>query len=183
MTVSVTSADPDTAEGGAFCRVAIAAPATRVDLALPTSVPLVVLLPSIVTFAEQDPAEPHGWAISRLDGTRLDPATPLAAAGVREGELLLLHPAHDSVGEPLYDDVVEMLGEGATEAAWTPRETRITCAAFCSLAVLAALWAATAVGGVLSGVLIGVLALLLLAGAAALARATGNVRAAVVLAA
>lgn len=182
MTVSAPSADLDTAEGGAFCRVAIAGPATQVDLALPAAVPVAALLPSIVTFAEQDPAAAHGWALSRLDGTRLDPGAALTAAGVREGELLLLHPAHDAVGEPLYDDVVELLGEGATEAAWTVRETRIACAAFCALAVLAALSAAIAVGGVLAGILIGVLAVLLLAGGAALARATGDVRAAAVLA-
>jgi type VII secretion integral membrane protein EccD len=182
MTVSAPSADLDTAEGGAFCRVVIAGPATRVDLALPTAVPLVALLPSIVTYAEQDPAALHGWALSRLDGTRLDPGAALAAAGVREGELLMLHPAHDSVGEPLYDDVVEVLGEGAAEAGWTERETRIACAALSALAVLAALWTAAAVGGVLAGVLIGVLALLLLAGGSALARATGDVRAAAVLA-
>ena len=141
------------AEGGGFCRASIAAPTTHVDLALPTSVPLVGLLPSIVTFAEQDPAAPHSWALSRLDGTRLDPAATLAAAGIREGELLLLHPAHDAVGEPLYDDVVEVLSEGATDGGWTSRETRIACATFCGLAVLAALWAGWSVGGLLAGIL------------------------------
>src|SRR6476660_8211550 len=80
--------------GAGFCRIQIAAPTTRVDLAVPTAVPLAALLPGIVSFAEQDGAAPHGWALSRLDGARLDPAAGLAVAGVREGELLLLHPAH-----------------------------------------------------------------------------------------
>jgi type VII secretion integral membrane protein EccD len=170
-------------EGEGFCRVAIAAPATRVDLALPTGVPLVALLPSVVTYAEQDPAAPHGWALSRLDGSRLDPAAALAAAGVREGELLLLHPAHDAVGEPLYDDVVEVLGEDVADAGWTPRHTRIVCGVFCALGVLAALWAAASVGGMLAGILVGVLALLLVAGGAVLAHATGDLDAGAGLAA
>jgi hypothetical protein len=141
MTAAVTS------EGEGFCRVAVAAPTTRVDLALPTGVPLVALLSSVVTHAEEDPAAPHGWALSRLDGTRLDPATALAAAGVREGELLLLHPAHDGIGEPLYDDVVEVLGEDVADTGWTPRHTRVVCAVFVALAVAALLGA---LGGLLA---------------------------------
>src|SRR5687768_11218007 len=175
MTVSAPSADLDTAEGGAFCRVVIAGPATRVDLALPTAVPLVALLPSIVMYAEQDPAALHGWALSRLDGTRLDPGAALAAAGVREGELLLLHPAHDSVGEPLYDDVVEVLGEGAAESGWSPRETRAAAAVLGVLAVLGAVWAGVTVGTPLAGLLLGVLTLLLLGGGAAMSHAAGDV--------
>lgn len=168
--------------GGGFTRVAIAAPTTRVDLALPTSVPLVTLLPAIVGHAEQDPTAPGSWALSRLDGTRLDPAAALAVAGVREGELLLLHPAHDVAGRPLYDDVVEVLGEGAADAAWAPRDTRAAAAGFTALAVLGALLAAASVGGLLAGILIGVLAALLLAGGAALAHATGDLRAGTALA-
>jgi type VII secretion integral membrane protein EccD len=154
--------------------VSVAAPTTRVDLALPTSVPLAALLPSIVTFAEQDPAASQSWALSRLDGTRLDHAAELGATGVREGELLLLHHATAEVGRPLYDDVVEVLGDGVADAGWTSRDTRIACAALGGLAVLGALAAAAAVGGPLAGLLVGALALLLLAGGAALTRATGD---------
>ena len=91
-------AEPDSGIGSGFCRVQIAAPTTRVDLALPTGVPLAGLLPAIVGYAEQDPPRREGWALSRLDGSRLDPAAGLAAAGVREGELLLLHAAQDELG-------------------------------------------------------------------------------------
>ena len=132
--------------GAGFCRVQIAAPTTRVDLAVPTAVPLAALLPSIVSFAEQDGAAPHGWALSRLDGARLDPAAGLAVAGVREGELLLLHPAHETVGEPLYDDVVEVLGKGAAESGWSARDTRAAAAVLGTLAVLGAVWSAVTVG-------------------------------------
>ena len=173
--------------GAGFCRIQIAAPTTRVDLAVPTAVPLAALLPGIVSFAEQDwaaqqdGAAPHGWALSRLDGARLDPAAGLAVAGVREGELLLLHPAHETVGEPLYDDVVEVLGKGSADTGWSARDTRVAGAVLGTLAVLGAVWSAVTVGSPLAGILLGVLTLLLLGGGAALAHAAGDVPAGTLL--
>ena len=178
--MTTAAAEPD-GIGGGFCRVQIAGPTTRVDLAVPTAVPLAALLPSIVSFAEQDAAAPQGWALSRLDGARLDPAAALTVAGIREGELLLLHPARDRVGEPLYDDVVEVLGEGAAESGWSPRETRAAAAVLGVLAVLGAVWAGVTVGTPLAGVLLGVLTLLLLGGGAAMSHAAGDVPAGTVL--
>jgi ESX secretion system protein EccD len=179
--MTATQAEPESVVGGGFCRVQIAGPTTRVDLAVPTAVPLAALLPSIVSFAEQDAAAPQGWALSRLDGARLDPAAALTVAGIREGELLLLHPARDRVGEPLYDDVVEVLGEGAAESGWSPRETRAAAAVLGVLAVLGAVWAGVTVGTPLAGVLLGVLTLLLLGGGAAMSHAAGDVPAGTVL--
>lgn len=183
MTASTAAAGPGTGndDGAAsgFCRVCVAAPTTRVDLALPVAVPLISLLPAIVTRAEQDPSAQHGWALSRLDGARLDPAAPLAVSGVREGELLLLRPGYDVAGEPLYDDVVEVLGETVADSGWRAHDSRIAAAAFGGLAVLGALLAAVSTGGLLAGILTGVLALLLLGGGAALAHAAGDLRAGV----
>ena len=130
--------------------------------------PLAGLLPAIVGYAEQNAGAPEGWALSRLDGTRLDPAAGLASAGVREGELLVLHAAQDSLGQPLYDDVVEVLGEAAAEGGWTPRDTRMACAGLGTLAVLGAAWAGYARRhAALAGILLGVLALLLFGGGGA----------------
>ena len=109
------------------------------------------------------------------------PAAGLAVAGVREGELLLLHPAHETVGEPLYDDVVEVLGKGAAESGWSARDTRVAGAVLGTLAVLGAVWSAVTVGSPLAGILLGVLTLLLLGGGAALAHAAGDVPAGALL--
>ena len=147
---------------------------------MPTAVPLAALLPSIVSFAEQDAAAPQGWA---LEPSRRRPARPGGGAdrrGIREGELLLLHPARDRVGEPLYDDVVEVLGEGAAESGWSPRETRAAAAVLGVLAVLGAVWAGVTVGTPLAGVLLGVLAAAARRGAA-LSHAAGDVPAGTVL--
>ncbi|MGZ8749766.1 MAG: EsaB/YukD family protein, partial [Pseudonocardia sp.] len=152
--MTTAAAEPD-GIGGGFCRVQIAGPTTRVDLAVPTAVPLAALLPSIVSFAEQDAAAPQGWALSRLDGARLDPAAALTVAGIREGELLLLHPARDRVGEPLYDDVVEVLGEGAAESGWSPRDTRAAAAVLGGGAAMS-----HAAGDVPAGTVLGALAAL-----------------------
>jgi type VII secretion integral membrane protein EccD len=174
--------DPDAGLGSGFCRVQVAAPTTRVDLALPTSVPVAGLLPAIVGYAEQDLAAPQGWALSRLDGTRLDPAGGLAIAGIQEGELLLLHAAHDRVGQPLYDDVVEVLSRTAPESGWTSRDTRLIGAGLGSLAVAGAVWAGITTGTRLAGILLFVLALLLLGAGVLLAHGTGDRGAGVTLA-
>ena len=64
---TVPNPRPEPEGGSGFCRVQVAAPTTRVDLALPTAVPLAALLPTIVGHAEQDLASPQGWVLSRLD--------------------------------------------------------------------------------------------------------------------
>jgi type VII secretion integral membrane protein EccD len=178
-TVPNPRTEPD--GGSGFCRVQVAAPTTRVDLALPTAVPLAALLPTIVGHAEQDLASPQGWVLSRLDGTRLDPAAGIGAAGVREGELLLLHAAHERVGQPLYDDVVEVLDNTDADSGWRGRDTRRACAALGTLAVLGAMWAGIATGTPLAAALLLVLAVLLLGGGALLTRATGVVPAGTLL--
>jgi type VII secretion integral membrane protein EccD len=174
--------DPDVGLGSGFCRVQVAAPTTRVDLALPTSVPVAGLLPAIVGYAEQDLAAPQGWALSRLDGTRLDPAGGLATAGIQEGELLLLHAAHDRVGQPLYDDVVEVLSTAAPESGWTSRDTRLICAGLVALATAGAVWAGISTGSRLAGILLFVLALLLLGAGVLLSHGSGDQGAGITLA-
>ena len=108
--MSTTIASEDLGTG--FCRVAIAAPTTRVDLALPVGVPVVSLLPAIVTRAEQDPTASHGWTLRRLDGARLDPAAPLALAGVREGARLTAAGIDEDRAVDLARTIIALL-EGA----------------------------------------------------------------------
>ncbi|MGQ0774725.1 MAG: type VII secretion integral membrane protein EccD [Pseudonocardiales bacterium] len=158
---------------GGFCRVRVAGPKTSVDLALPAGVPLARLLPELLRHAGE-PAVPGGWVLSRIDGVRLDPGAGLAAAGVREGDLLVLHPASEFVPPPLYDDVVEVIAAEGVGTAWGLRQTRLACAVVAALGVLGALLAAAAGPDLLSGVLAVVTALLLLLGGGALSRAVGD---------
>ena len=139
--MTATQLEPESLVGGGFCRVQIAGPTTRVDLVAAHRGAAGRAAPLDRRSTPSRTRRPEGWALSRLDGTRLDPAAGLASVGIREGELLRCTPAQDSLGRPLYDDVVEVLGDAAAESGWTSRDTRVVCAGLVTLAVLGAAWA------------------------------------------
>ncbi|WNF25946.1 type VII secretion integral membrane protein EccD [Streptomyces sp. C11-1] len=194
---SVAPAQPGTApahavggaEGGApergaggFCRVALAGPRGRADLAVPFGVPLARLMPSLVRHAGEEigpdgGVEHGGWVLRRDDGTRLDAARPLSAQNVHEGDLLFLaHGTEDTTG-PLYDDVVEVIAEGGARAPWSATGVRRGAAAFGTAAALGGAAALAVTPGVLAGVLALVAAALTLGLAALVSRAFADVTA------
>jgi type VII secretion integral membrane protein EccD len=163
-------------------RLTVAAPARRIDLAVPDRSPLAELLPALLGRAGEDlpDAGPpvDGWVLRRGDGTALEPARTLAAYQVRDGEVLHLTPAGTEWPELEYDDVVDAIATGSarTGGAWQLRHTRwaglataVLAVLLCMVAVLRAgppwpgpaLWAFTAAG-------------LLLCVAVLLARAAGD---------
>ncbi|MCE7001599.1 type VII secretion integral membrane protein EccD [Kibdelosporangium philippinense] len=162
---------------GGYCRIRLAGPRTRVDLAVPSGVPLAALLPTLLKHAvdEKDEGEAGGWTLSTIDGGALDPAASLTASGVREGDLLVLHPANDRNPPPLYDDVVEVIGENSIDSAWGTKQTRAACAVLITASVLGGLAAVAAGKGILPGILAAVACVLLLLGGGALSRALGDV--------
>lgn len=187
-TIQLNSVSASPQPAGGFCRVTVAGPRTRVDLAVPATVPLANLLPMMLRYVHQESNEDGGaahggWTLTRRDGMRLDPAAPLATAGIREGELLLLRPARELLPPPLYDDVVEIIGDEAVATRWGPSQTRAVCATIGVLAGLGVCAAIEASTGLLAAVVGLALAALLLAGAAGLGRAVGDLPAAAVLAA
>ncbi|MEK8108407.1 EsaB/YukD family protein [Micromonospora sp. M12] len=72
------------------------APRTRMDLALPSDVPMADLLPTLLRYAGEDMADEGarhgGWALSRLGGAPLDGGRTVAQLGVRDGEVLYFNP-------------------------------------------------------------------------------------------
>jgi type VII secretion integral membrane protein EccD len=160
--------------GGAFCRIRLAAPGTQVDLAVPSAVPLARVLPTLLRHAGQDESG-AGWALSRADGARLDPSASLTAAGVREGALLVLHPASEWTPPPVYDDVVEVVARNAVPRPWSTGEVRIACGVLVSVTLLGALAALAATRGTVPGALAGAAAGLLLCVGWALSRAAGDI--------
>ncbi|MCZ7413894.1 MULTISPECIES: type VII secretion integral membrane protein EccD [unclassified Streptomyces] len=179
-----TGTAPRPAEGTAaerrpghdFCRIALAGPRSRADLAVPFGVPLARLLPALVQHAGEetgpDGGLAHGgWILRRADGTRLDAERPLSAQRVREGDLLFLaHGTEDTTG-PLYDDVVEVIAGSGAGASWSTGKVRGAAAAFGTAAALGAAAALVATPGTLAGVLALVLAALTLGTAALVSRA------------
>ncbi len=172
-------------------RVTVAAPARRIDLALPERAPLAELLPGLLGHAGEDLADTGavsgGWVLRRADGTVLEPARTLAAQRVRDGEVLHLTHAHTDWPELEYDDLVDAIATGSarTGTAWGPRHTRATGLGLGAFAVALCLGAVLRSGPAWSGPAwwsIGVASILLTA-ALLLARAAGDTGAAAVTAA
>lgn len=85
----------------------MAAPDSRIDVALPDDIPLAHLYPEILRLSGQSPAPgaPVGYHLVRRDGTVLDEARSLAAQRVVDGDFLLLRPFSDSLPPAVFDDV------------------------------------------------------------------------------
>jgi type VII secretion integral membrane protein EccD len=100
-----------------FCRITVVAPNVRVDVALPEDVPLAELLPDVLRMADQWQSEgAHaGFVLARLDGGELDTGMSFAAQGVRNGDLLYLRPATETLPPPVFDDVVDAIAQSVSE--------------------------------------------------------------------
>ncbi|MGK5530035.1 type VII secretion integral membrane protein EccD [Streptomyces sp. URMC 129] len=172
-----------------FCRITVAAPTSRTDMALPEDVPLADLYPEILRLTGQTPDQeaPVGYHLVRRDGTVLDGSRTLGAQRVLDGDVLTLRPFADSLPPPVHDDVTDAVADatGGDRRLWQDRMLRL--AGLTAAAVLGALTAAVLWFGEpdrhemhgLPGVLAGVLALLLLAFAAVRARVYADGAAAV----
>jgi type VII secretion integral membrane protein EccD len=120
-----------TTPGGlSLARLTVATPQRRLDIALPEHVRIAELLPYLLRHAGEgsaDEGEQHGgWALRQATGTLLDSTRPLAAQGVRDGELLHLVPRRADWPELAYDDVVEVIASGSrrTGRSWGKVATR-----------------------------------------------------------
>jgi len=118
------------ATSGGMSRVTIVAPQTRVDLALPSDVPLADLLPTVLRYAgdglADDPAGRDGWVLSRMGGPPLDADRSPVQLEVRDGEMLYLRPRGSEFTEPIFDDVVDAVATATQNRAgrWRPASTR-----------------------------------------------------------
>lgn len=123
------AAAPGTAGDLGFCRVTVAAPDSRTDLALPDDVPVADLRPDILRLARQnpEPGAPVGYHLVRRDGTVLDGSRTLAALGVLDGELLLLRPFSESLPPAVHDDVSEAVAAAVSRShrMWNNDLTRV----------------------------------------------------------
>lgn len=165
-------------------RVTLVAPRGRVDLALPSDVPLAELLPALVRYAGDEISDPtrarDGWALTRLGNRVLDTSRTPAQLEVRDGELLYLRPRAADAPDLVFDDVVDAVATATQErpGRWTSATTRWFGVVFGLVALvggaLALLFAgppqlATGASGI-------GLAVVLLVTAVVLARAVGDSR-------
>ncbi|MEV1009945.1 type VII secretion integral membrane protein EccD [Streptomyces sp. NPDC049881] len=163
-----------------FCRITIAAPASRIDMALPDDIPLADLSPEILHLsgAEPEPGAPVGYHLVRRDGTVLDGARTLAAQRVLDGDVLALRPFADSLPPPVHDDVTDAIADAVTRDRLLWHEDLLRTAGLTAAGVLGALTAAVLWAGEpgthgmhgIPGLVAGVLAVLFAAFAAVRAR-------------
>lgn len=103
------------ADASSFTRVAVVAPRSRVDVALPTDVPVVDLLPGLLEMVGErspDGGSAHdGWRLTGVDGRPLDTARTLGALDVLDGSTVRLAPSRELVAPPVHDDVVEAIAD------------------------------------------------------------------------
>jgi len=164
------------------CRLTVMTPKWRVDLAVPVDVPVAELLTILVRSMGPDLADEGashgGWVLQKLGKPPLDPAVTLAAAQLRDGDVLRLRPGSMQLPEVAFDDVLDAVATGINERTprWRPQYTARASVLFASAALLFALFAALLTGPkwVASTVTAGVTSVMLLLAAVALARAYGQ---------
>ncbi|SDQ43049.1 type VII secretion integral membrane protein EccD [Thermostaphylospora chromogena] len=164
-----------------MCRVTIVAPRKKVDLAVPTDIPLPHVMPALlraVGEAGGEFATGPGWVLQRLGGPPLDLGLSLGALGILDGEILYLRPREMAMPPALYDDVADLVATGVKEAGgtWSGQHTRNlgTGTAAVLLVLGAVILALSGVPQPLPTVIGGVLAVLLVIAGTALSRAVGD---------
>jgi type VII secretion integral membrane protein EccD len=111
----------------AYSRVTVVNGARRVDLALPSALPLSDVLPQLLDYCapETRPERPAGWTLARLGGGTLSLADTLADSGVTDGDILVLRTGPDTVHPAYVEDVRDAVEDAMDESAqpWRPRTT------------------------------------------------------------
>ncbi|MET8138833.1 type VII secretion integral membrane protein EccD [Sphaerisporangium sp. NPDC005288] len=166
----------------AMTRVTIVTPRKRIDLAIPSDLPLAHVLPNLLGAVGENGDESvlstTGWVIQRVGGRALPLDASMTALGVRDGEVLYLLPRPSELPEAVFDDVADTIATGIKERSgrWQPRHTRAT-----GLGVAVAFLVSGALALTVSGppwtlptVVTGLLAFLLVGAGAALSRALGD---------
>ncbi len=130
------------AVAGGLSRVTLVTPRSRVDMALPSDVPLAHLLPTLLSIAgpnlADEAAASGGWVLTRLDGQVLDGTRSAAQLAVRDGELLYLTPRASAGPELVFDDIVDAVATGtrARPGLWLVADSRRFAFALGALALL-----------------------------------------------
>ncbi|MEV6982926.1 type VII secretion integral membrane protein EccD [Sphaerisporangium sp. NPDC051017] len=166
----------------AMSRVTIVTPRKRVDLAVPSDLPLAHMLPNLLAAAGEGADEAAfttaGWVLQRVGGRPLELDAGLSTLGVRDGEVLYLLPRPSELPEAVFDDVADTIATGIKERSgrWQPRHTRATGLGAAVACLVAGALALTVAGPpwTVATLVAGALALLLIGAGAALSRALGD---------
>lgn len=163
------------------CRVTVVTPQARVDVALPLGSTLVELIPQLIRLSGAESlaqADNPGWLLSRLGGAPMPLGMTPTAAGIRDGDVLYLNPKERRMAPLLFDDVVDAIASAAEnrDGTWGAKAAYRAGMAGAAVVFIGAaflllrgLW-----GSPFASVGVAALAVLLLVGGGALARAYGD---------
>src|SRR5436190_10892848 len=96
------------ASGADLCRITVAGPDRRADLAVPLSTTISALLPVLVRYtATEDGGDDGQWVLQRLGGTPFDPDETPETLDLLDGEQIYLRRSDDPVPELVFDDIAD----------------------------------------------------------------------------
>ncbi|MDQ3628070.1 MAG: type VII secretion integral membrane protein EccD [Actinomycetota bacterium] len=111
----------------AYSRVTVVNGTRKVDLALPSTLPVADVVPQVMRYcvAGEGAGDPSTWSLARLGGTPLPLTQTLAEAGVLDGEILELRGRATSVRPALVEDVRDAIEDSVDAAGgwWRSRTT------------------------------------------------------------
>lgn len=138
----------------AYSRVTVVTEERRVDLALPSALPLADVVAQVIRYCGASEAPQAGLSLARVGGATLGLGQTLEEAGVLDGDVLELRPRSVSVEPASVEDVRDAV-EDATESAggaWTPTTTLTFWVVTTAVALgVLALWCLGVLGGLTSG--------------------------------
>ena len=115
---------------GESCRLVICGPDRRIEVAVPTNVPVADLLPTLLRQLGDGLAdtglEHEGWVLQRLGEPPLNEDLGTAALGLRDGEIVHVRPRSEQLPPIDFDDLIDGVATGMDERSgrWDARMTR-----------------------------------------------------------
>jgi type VII secretion integral membrane protein EccD len=110
-----------------YSRVTVLSGARRVDIALPSALPLADVLPQVLRFCapEESPHAPVEMSLAKVGGQPLALSQTLAESGVHDGDVIELRTLSTQSHSALVEDVRDSLEDVVDEAGggWTTRST------------------------------------------------------------
>ncbi|MEN2421896.1 type VII secretion integral membrane protein EccD [Streptomyces rimosus] len=127
--------------GTGFRRVAVVAPDSRIDVALPENIAVSDIYPEILrlTGQTQPPGAPTGYHLFRGDGSALDSSRSLADQRVVDGEMLHLRPFAHSLPGVVHDDVCDAVASAVTRDRRLWKDGMLRGAGLAAVGILLAL--------------------------------------------
>ncbi|MCW2542378.1 MAG: type secretion integral rane protein EccD [Frankiales bacterium] len=125
-----------------ICRVTVVTPDRRMELALPTYLPLVDMVPTLVGIVDErlgSAVSGKGVVLQRFGDEPLDQSRTASSLGLRDGDVLHLREADNVLPALRFDDLGDGIAVrlGMLPSRWSSRTTRSTALALSVLAWLA----------------------------------------------